>query len=222
MKMITDKRLTFTGVDQNTNLDELPLGVEIGVLFTWHTEGRPRYPSRSACSRILARLSSTHATALHVCGVKARKALLNYALPDLTHNVSRIQVNGFIFEEEIDGLCSLYSDHEIITQYQGGLLQEGLEAISSNHSLLVDSSGGTGVLPEEWVRPNTRKTVGFAGGIGPDNIVEVLEDLKEVASGDWWIDMESSLRDERDWFNCDAAKSVLNAIDFNEPGASSE
>mmetsp|Transcript_18102 Transcript_18102/g.37254 ORF Transcript_18102/g.37254 Transcript_18102/m.37254 type:complete len:343 (-) Transcript_18102:240-1268(-) len=92
----------------------------------------------------------------------------------------------------------------------------------SNISMLVDESKGTGVLPKHWppIPPLTPYSIGYAGGIGPDNIGSVLDQIEEAntnnsnsidtteptATADAttggpssdppgiWIDMESSLR----------------------------
>jgi phosphoribosylanthranilate isomerase len=81
-----------------------------------------------------------------------------------------------------------------------------------NHSLLVDGSGGRGLSPERWVKPTTSKRVGFAGGLGPDNISAEYARIKEVAEGDFWIDMEGKLRDENDWFDTEKAYRMLRNL----------
>ena len=69
----------------------------------------------------------------------------------------------------------------------------------SNLSVLNDASMGLGVLIAHFDPPpsvvEVPKGCGYAGGIGPLNIVEVLESIKQVANGRAvWVDMESSLR----------------------------
>ena len=82
-----------------------------------------------------------------------------------------------------------------------GLLSSG--DLPNNVSMLVDESKGTGVLSKSWPKPPKDYNIGYAGGIGPDNISNVLDDIIHVASGyNVWIDMESSLR------------SIKNGIDI--------
>lgn len=202
-------RITLTGIDARTDLTALPEDVEIGILFSWRAVGNPRYPARSVIAGMLEQLKATHRTSLHVCGRKARDKLIDYALPDLTHNVDRIQVNGSLLSEDLKILCDLYSNHEIITQYRMG---DYVGDPAQNHSLLVDASGGRGVLPDQWSRPATNKKVGFAGGISPDNILQVATDLAGIAQGDWWLDMESGIRDSEGWFCHDRANAVVAAV----------
>lgn len=209
-------RITFTGVDVRTDLLALPEGVEIGVLYTLDARyaryaGQPnRYPAHSEAVTILERLQGRQLS-LHICGKQARAALMNCELADMTDLVQRIQVNGKIVKEELRAICDQYAGHEIITQHMAQNTELVLVDLP-NHVLLVDSSGGRGRSPDEWRCPNTTKTVGFAGGLGADNIRSELKRIQEVAVGDWWIDMESKLRDENDWFDVRLANAILEAV----------
>ena len=73
----------------------------------------------------------------------------------------------------------------------------------SNMSLLYDASCGMGVLAKSFDPPHSSVPCGYAGGIGPDNVVDVLTRLSKVTkSVKVWIDMESSLREKRDGVDC--------------------
>lgn len=203
--------LTLTGVDVRTDLAALPTGCEIGVLYTEKPEGRNRYPSFFDAVRILRHLNELgYKTALHVCGTPARESLKQKWLVDFEPLVQRIQVNGVLAPEELSLILRLYPDHEIITQHtsRNACL---LDVPGVSHSLLVDGSGGRGISPEAWVRPMTHKRVGFAGGLGPQNIAYELPRIEQVATGNWWADMEGNLRDESDWFSVDKANQVADA-----------
>ena len=68
-----------------------------------------------------------------------------------------------------------------------------------NMSLLYDASCGMGVLAKSFDPPHSSVPCGYAGGIGPDNVVNVLTRLSKVTKTvKVWIDMESSLREKRD------------------------
>lgn len=202
--------LTVSGVDANTDLDLLPECVEIAILYTKTPEGRHRYPSRRQIARML-RWRPWKDNALHVCGRGAREQLLGYQIPDLTHLVQRIQVNGEPTPEEVELLCEMYSDHEIITQHTHRNV-DLLSVRSPNHSLLVDSSGGRGLSPDRWEMPDTKKRVGFAGGLGPGNIAEELKKILKVSGEKAWVDMEGKLRDKNDWFDVHLADAVVDAM----------
>lgn len=202
--------ITMTGVDARTDLCALPDGIEVGVLFTATPEGRHRYPERLEAVRILGELEGRR-VALHVCGQRAREALKAGALSDLTSRVQRVQVNGRMTESELQKICRQYPQHTVITQHtaaNAGLLSVDVE----NHAVLVDGSGGRGVSPAAWARPPTRKSVGFAGGLGPENIVDEIGRIRVVAFGDWWIDMEGKLRDVDDWFDVRRARELMSCL----------
>jgi phosphoribosylanthranilate isomerase len=75
------------------------------------------------------------------------------------------------------------------------------------HALLVDQSGGRGIKPEQWVRPNTSKPVGFAGGLGPNNLDAEMRKMPLRPRS--WVDMESGLRNEQDWFDVTKAEACI-------------
>eukprot|EP00536_Pseudo-nitzschia_multiseries_P018094 jgi/Psemu1/264693/estExt_Genewise1Plus.C_21490003 len=111
--------------------------------------------------------------------------------------------------------------------------QHLLQQLPPNISMLVDESMGTGVLPERWppIPRGTTYSIGYAGGIGPDNISTVLEQIRkanqEESDGsdesdeeyhnnkNIWIDMESSLRSQKngaDVFDLDKCHEVILAV----------
>lgn len=61
---------------------------------------------------------------------------------------------------------------------------------------LFDTSGGTGLLPGAWPTLRTQFPCGFAGGLGPDNVLVQLDQINKVCSDDFptWIDMETRVR----------------------------
>ena len=192
--------LTVTGADERTDVTALAkLNAEIGLLYTVTPEGRNRYPRWEwilETSRELRRAS------LHVCGRGARELLREGQLP--VGGFQRIQVNGGILASEVEYLCAMYPRHTIITQYH--TYNAHLLAVRAvNHALLVDSSGGRGRSPETWNRPDTDKAVGFAGGLGPDNLAGELRRIKSIARAGWWADMEGKLRVD-DWFSVGRAE----------------
>ena len=202
--------LTITGIDTKTVIADLPLGPEYGVLYTATPEGRNRYPSRRAVHEIVRELDSIgHSIALHVCGGHARNQLFTYMISDLTHYVDRIQVNGRLETCQLRSLCEDYSDHTIITQHNDKT-SGFVHVKNKNHSVLVDSSGGRGIEPETWSPPPTKKPVGFAGGIGPDNITENLNKIMKVARKGWWIDMEAKVRTDDDWLDLEKVQIVID------------
>jgi hypothetical protein len=71
--------------------------------------------------------------------------------------------------------------------------------IGGDTSVLFDPSGGRGIAATAWpVLPGVH--LGYAGGIGPDNITAVLQRLRQICAPetDLWIDMESRVRNDDD------------------------
>lgn len=74
------------------------------------------------------------------------------------------------------------------------------------HSLLFDPSGGRGIGGHAWPSPPPATRMGYAGGIGPDNIEQVLDQVAPLGAA--WIDMESGVRTD-DRFDLDKVREVL-------------
>lgn len=200
--------ITVTGADERTDIFWLSkLDCEAGLLYTAMPEGRNRYPRREWLAEAVTRLPRA---ALHVCGRFARMQLVRRELVDLTDHVQRIQVNGALTVPECEEICAFYPKHTIITQHSRAN-QFLLAVKANNHAVLVDASGGRGVLPPLWRRPDTAMPVGFAGGLGPGNLAEQLHHISFVAVRPWWVDMEGRLRDD-DWFACDKAQAAVEVF----------
>jgi phosphoribosylanthranilate isomerase len=200
--------ITVTGIDRRTPLPPLArLNAEIGILYTATPEGRPRYPDYEWIREAVRHLPRV---AIHVCGSGARTHLRLGAL-EFIKFAQRIQINGSPDIEEVESACALYPDKTIITQHKSGN-EYLLNVNARNHAVLVDASGGKGLLPSQWERPHTEKPVGFAGGLGPDNLDDELPIILAAARDGWWIDMEGQLR-VSDWFNTDRAWKAVEKFE---------
>jgi hypothetical protein len=106
----------------------------------------------------------------------------------------------------------------------------------NNIAMLCDESKGTGLMSSSWPAPTHTSLceTGYAGGIGPDNVTQVLPSILRAvaaAAGDcdnnndpdnvdqrassFWIDMESSLRsikNGQDVFDLDKCYQVIDAV----------
>lgn len=212
--------VTLTGADDKTNPEELidlsakfPF-VEWGILVG-SNGGKSRFPSGDWIYLLNECVSALHSKprfALHVCGRLLRGMLqdascessFGAALTDSLHIFKRWQLN--FHGEPITpaqgnnlrlALAGGREQREIIVQLDGVnnwvldlLLSDGLRA-----SGLYDTSHGAGVLPGEWPVPNAKWEIGYAGGLGPDNVVDELGLIAKSAKDQrFWIDMETKLR----------------------------
>lgn len=233
------RHVTVTGLDNQTNLlDVLNVSkkypfVEWGVLVAdCFSSYRPRYPdyiifkNLEKCKNILPQMNFS----LHVCSTYLRKIVHKgdwqvFEYMDginVANCFSRIQLNlsnmiGEIQEPFFESLKNI--NQEIILQLK---TVEGNEEFITKCkkyakiSVLFDSSGGKGKLPEKW--PNPIENCGYAGGLTPENVKEQLCLIKNLVGKNVpiWIDAESSLRGY-DQFNLGKVEDFLiNSLPFVE------
>lgn len=220
--------ITFTGVDDDVYPEHIiefshhwPF-VEWGVLIGGKG-GRCRFPTDEWILLLKDRVQDIGFSddypnlSLHVCGQRVQNLLdgndykksftdvIIKALPIF----KRCQLNFHGRTINIDGFNNLISNVKLLTDYGlelivqlngdndwilNGLLDNGFIA-----SGLYDKSHGTGASPDDWPVPNDKWKVGFAGGLGPDNVQEELCKMLAVAKDqDFWVDMESKLRTSYD------------------------
>lgn len=112
----------------------------------------------------------------------------------------------------------LQKNEETRPLWEGVLQHEhgGVGRLPQNVTMLVDESKGTGVTASSWPSPPEQYDIGYAGGIGPQNIRQVVQDVQRAAKGrPIWIDMESSLRSDKngkDVFDLDKCYEVIDAM----------
>lgn len=211
------ERITLTGPDERTDVAALMTlvqqhpALEVGLLYSATPEGRNRYPSKPWIESVARILEGR--CALHVCGGTARRQLQSGDLASIVQFTARVQVNGTLSAEEAEDLARKVP--VLITQHNAHN-QALLNVQARNHEILIDASGGRGLRPEEWHVPDTPKAVGFAGGLGPDNLETELKRIALVARLGAWTDMENRLRVD-DWFSVDLAKACLMIFNAQEP-----
>ena len=98
---------------------------------------------------------------------------------------------------------------------------ELLRKTGAKFSLLYDSSYGYGISPEKWESPVYMDTsMGYAGGLSPENITENLDKINAVTPHDYytWIDAEGRLmKPGTREFDLERARNyVKNALAWQE------
>jgi hypothetical protein len=223
------ERVSLTGADDRTELSRLidltarfPR-VEWALLYVPHNEGAPRNPTRAWRDSFFSHLADY--SAVHLCGALAFEQLLQGTLPDDILAAPRLQLNinarktDFSDEKVLEVFRrALALGPEIILQYHpnsAALIEQFAQATPGKDRerlhILMDTSRGTGVAPQSWSRPQRldKFFVGYAGGIGPENIHSVLRDVSALGRP-CWVDMESGIRTENQ-FDADKAEAVLRA-----------
>lgn len=209
MSTILPAFITFTGADDHTDVDDMialskRYPIEWGILFSPSRQGvDPRYPGGEAQSRFAW---SGLRLAAHLCGAHSRAIMAGRSvdIPIDLAVFSRIQVNHTAPEPP-----------RIITFRNGWgkmrcIAQTSAETFPKDTSVdwLFDASGGRGVTPAAWPA-HPGRMVGYAGGIGPDNVRAVIEQIG--ASAPCWIDMESGVR-TADRFDLSLCRRVCEAV----------
>ena len=209
--------------------------VEWGVLFRSDLEGQPRYPTKKWIDRLSAAFSVSSGSmqlAGHLCADRCQAILAgdsSFVKHLFTLGFRRVQVNA-------TAANSVTVDSDKISEYVSNIKQcmrdvAEMEWIiqcndetrpiweqlvrdsnpSPNMSILYDASCGKGVRVTNFPSPATYPSIpcGYAGGIGPSCIREILaavhdvtnsssgsssEDSGGVRAKGVWVDMESSLR----------------------------
>lgn len=202
--------ITLTGVDTQTAdraIEILGKSAEIGFLYSATNQGN-RYPELEWS---MTRAEMIEHAALHVCGLIARKDLIEGRLVHSLGPFKRVQVNGPVDIEYVEELLAkdFMRGKHVITQYVHGREWMAEKFIGACHQVLIDASGGKGITPPVWPNLKTTKAVGFAGGLGIENLRRELEKIIPIRRHEWWIDMESKLRDAHDWFDPWEALNVL-------------
>jgi hypothetical protein len=117
--------------------------------------------------------------------------------------------------ETMDG--SLITQHNEANAHIWAACQKEDQTYGSSirsHHILHDASGGRGKMPSTWDRPISGLLNGYAGGMGPENVIETLNSLEDIAGpGYIWIDMEGKLRNSADAFDLHAIEGMLSDIE---------
>lgn len=208
--------------------------VEWGVLFRQDKEGTPRYASKQYLEQLIKVKQGEDGESMRLAGHLCGKSVNDILSGDVTfvkylsnNGFNRVQVNATAINgvkvsnlgDKVPNFLTCVNsvpDIEWIVQRNNETkpLWEALDILNAkdelpkNISFLFDASCGTGVLPSSFppLLKNNSKC-GYAGGIGPKNIYNVLINLYSVVGNEntpIWIDMESSLRsivDGSDVFN---------------------
>jgi hypothetical protein len=227
--------------------------VEWGILVSPRTldGGRDRYPSMDWIDK-LKLISKIHnlKLSLHICGGWSRNLLLGkIEFPEsLLEGFQRVQLNFHAeknpccvdkFVSAMHRLDSITWKKQWLFQVDGVLGNKYFEAVHENGSLdvapIFDASGGLGISPKEWPRPQYHQSGyafspplpiewlyhGYAGGLGPENLEEEINRISAVLRDSYysqcrvWLDMETKVRSDED--RLFDLKKVRTALELSEP-----
>jgi hypothetical protein len=233
-------RVTITGADDSVRpsdliklTQEFPF-VEWGILASRSQQMSPRYPSHGWIMDLQNANNHTPLSlSLHLCGHYVRRLLVGIdEVPSwMWRGFERVQLN--FHGERAPYLSAPFAEalkhkrRQFIFQIDGA---DGLEYLRGiidrvNAVPLFDMSGGAGSVPVAWPKAEGFKTdlssraggavnyFGYAGGLGPHNVLSELKRIAEAADGERiWIDMETRVRSSNDRvFDLGLVRSVLES-----------
>ena len=229
--------ISITGADDNTSITQLvelnknfPYA-EWGILYFPEKEGAKRNPTKEWRKEFLANIPKDK-TAIHLCGEDVFNEILsdNFDTSELKAELSkfgRIQLNinarklkNLFTDEQIAAIYHklLTSGFHIIAQYNHiseNAIRKFIETNNVNYDyfdILLDSSLGKGVSPDTWTVPqglSHKVTLGFAGGLNPENISNNYQKIDPITKNNYWLDLESGARTENE-FDLEKVKNILN------------
>jgi hypothetical protein len=236
LKMGNLTKITFTGADDSTNVSEMRKISEAYPMTEWgillppaaSIAGGGKFPTELFLQRIVQTIPDLNLAA-HLCyefthvihaGVDP---LRKYSIAPGVFKRYQINTHGVYHIPPAAPFYNMIDDNthtQFIFQLDG--INDELYKIASfekelfNTAALYDISSGTGVSPKEWpsfAEVDTNGRIGFAGGLGPDNILAEIANIEEaVGENDFWVDMETNVRTGK-FFDLKKVTDVLQQLD---------
>jgi len=206
--------ITFTGADDSTDVrhmvdlaDQYP--IEWGILFSPKRQGQGRYPSARFVNRVREESARLHLSA-HLCGQHSRDLIERGGIG----SIGPVLADGKFGRVQINTSAPYLPIDYIATWGEALGVRPILQCRAEFHASkrvdwLFDQSGGRGVVPGSWPVENGDRLVGYAGGLGPNNVATLI---KSITAMRYWIDMESGVRDENDRFDLNKCRAVCEAV----------
>lgn len=218
------KLVTLTGLDNHTDvgalvrLQERYPFVEFGVLISSSLSNQNtnrRYPHLTLLKRL--RGAGLHLSC-HVCGTAARAIVTDNDWSEVEKLVGpqlelfqRIQLNIGPFRRFSRDIA-FPPPWSYLLQLKRFTACYEFYREKPNVFGFQDNSGGTGTYSADWMNLDGRY-FGYGGGLGPENCGEAVREIAAVHPGDFWIDMESSLRSGADWLDLNRCEAVLRTCE---------
>lgn len=217
---------TMAGVDDSTDpldlwkLSERYPFVEWGVLYNAGTQGAGRYPSFFWIEKLADELRRSSVTnrprfALHICGTAITDFLQGTGHVSLIAKYfERIQINlspAYMPAERIQPMLERNLKTTIITRHSPANAHLGLLLKPyRNHAVLFDKCNADDARWNTWPQQRYGVPCGYAGRLGPDNLLCELPYIRDSAgTDDFWICMDNTLRNTDGRFDLDRVAAAL-------------
>jgi hypothetical protein len=212
------KKVTFTGVDNKTNIEDLVIltnkypFVEFGVLVSKSVlvgDIENRFPHLGILKKMKLRGLNL---SCHVCGSVARDIVKHNDWSGFYKLLGKDIEVFDRFQLNVSGIKHFSTNIEFPTDKTFIIqLNNNLDLYNTYKHLpnvlgFQDASGGKGVFYGNWM--DSDGYFGYAGGLNAQNVEDVIQDLLVVNNGDFWIDMETSVR-TNGWFDVEKCEEIL-------------
>lgn len=230
-ELIYPARISFAGIDEHTNINDLiklteygeqhDITVEFGVLLSGRNgeEGNNRYPSIDYMKELADKGLNL---SLHLCGKHTGELMKHGTLEgvkellgeELFNSFQRIQVNvvgrktkaPFLDVEGKEIIIQMNTNEE----YSNNRLENYISGENGKVVFLSDTSGGKGENGNYQCYGTSWQ--GYAGGITPENVLDVIEEVNAISQGgEYWLDLESGCR-ENEWFSVDKCRTIIDEV----------
>ena len=221
--------LTITGADDNVQYEQMlelhkkyPF-VEWAILFSQSKSGVSRYPGWDWVMGLMdfVKKHSMNLSA-HLCGKWVRDILegkFTFIEDQKVSHFQRIQLNlgadnlkPAIASETFLNVVRNATKPILLGGKYNDLKPDYEFFLDFGLNPLFDASGGHGVVAKEWpTPPRCNLMCGYAGGFGPENLREQLQNIEKLVGEDdqVWADMESRVR-TNDKLDFNKVKQVLD------------
>lgn len=227
------KLVTFTGADDSVNAEEIIKvakdypDTEWGILMaSYQMMGGTRFPSGQWLLNQVPKMAEAGLNlSAHFCGQPMYELFVrgNFTFHKLpfAKNFKRIQLNFHglefcdVIHKNTQSVIDTYKDQfQFIFQADG--VNDHLRGSGPHRLSLYDVSHGAGILPKEgWPKREKEDYIGYAGGLGPENIKDQLALIDTAAGeyGPYWIDMETKVRSNGDYlFDLKKVREVCEKV----------
>lgn len=229
-------KLSITGPDNLVQQESLKLltdkysNLEWAILYFPEKENQNRNPGVEWRNKFFSIIPQKN-TAIHLCGKEVFDIILSKEfeksqLFSELKKANRIQINinarkDIFTHKDVQSIYSILLSYgfTLILQYHERskdwilpyLQQHSLE----NIHILLDSSLGKGIAPKTFAFPeelqNINCPIGFAGGLNPENIKNIHEQIKLFKLTTYWLDLETGSR-TNDIFDMEKAENLCLSV----------
>lgn len=228
-------RLTITGPDDKTDIDSLlqlsqyyPF-VEWAILYSPTREGTNRYPTADWRRRFEDACKGTRVKrSMHLCGQAVKDFVQKGPEKIPRRSYQRIQLNfnasstTWKNEKTLDWMVNQCSwaefwdgspQHVVIQHnHNNEFVLPKFERLGNQLHVLYDASGGHGKVINDVPGPWRESYTGYAGGINPDNAVEIFHRIRAANANSFWMDLESGVRTLDDQWDPAKVNQLLRAV----------